>query len=163
MAPQMASYIHTEAPDGLLSAGGERESRVRLRGAIVAGTCFGAIALALSLTPDPSGYGTHRQLGLPACSYRVNTGRPCPHCGLTTSVCATFHGRLVLAFRSQPFGLLLAGVLVLLALFGTAELATGRAYLLRLKPGWWWAAVLLGGTLVGWWIVLALGPLDAAG
>jgi hypothetical protein len=158
----MASYIHTQAPDELLSAGGEREGRVRLRGAIVAGACFGAIALAVSLTPDPSGYGTHRQLGLPACSYRVNTGRPCPHCGLTTSVCAAFHGRLGLAFRAQPFGIVLAAALAVLAFAGFREVMTGRPFLHRLRPGWWWAAAALGGTFVGWWIVLALGPVGAS-
>ena len=43
------------------------------------------IALAATLSPDPSGHGTHQQLGLPPCGFIYVTGYPCPGCGLTTA------------------------------------------------------------------------------
>ena len=41
--------------------------------------------IAVWLKPDPRGFGTHQQLGLPPCTFRSLTGTNCPHCGLTTS------------------------------------------------------------------------------
>ncbi len=66
--------------------------------------------VGLYLTPDPSGHGTHQQLGLPPCAIYFLTGRPCPSCGLTTSVSATLHGNLALAWRANPFGILIVAV-----------------------------------------------------
>lgn len=66
--------------------------------------------LGLYLTPDPSGHGTHQQLGLPPCTIYYLTGRPCPSCGLTTSVSATLHGELALAWRANPFGIAIVAV-----------------------------------------------------
>lgn len=56
------------------------------------------------MVPSPEGHGTHKQLRLPACSVMELLRRPCPGCGLTTSVSATLHGRLAEAFRAHPFG-----------------------------------------------------------
>ena len=63
------------------------------------------LGIAASLTPSPDGYGTHRQLvvpllgkgensQLPACSFLVMTGKPCPSCGMTTSWANLMKGRL---------------------------------------------------------------------
>ncbi|MCO5297331.1 MAG: DUF2752 domain-containing protein [Fimbriimonadaceae bacterium] len=62
---------------------------------------------ALFLHPDPSGHGTHTQLGLPPCPSVLVMGRPCPGCGLTTSWTATVHGDLGAAWRANPLGSLL--------------------------------------------------------
>lgn len=56
------------------------------------------------LTPAGSGYGTHQQLGLPACPFRSLTGLPCPSCGLTTSFSHAAHFDFSAALVAQPFG-----------------------------------------------------------
>ncbi len=69
---------------------------------LIAGFC-----LAATLQPDPRGYGTHRQLGLPPCTVRLLFGIPCPSCGMTTSFASLMRGQLDQSFRANPAGLLL--------------------------------------------------------
>ncbi|MFQ3611275.1 MAG: DUF2752 domain-containing protein [Fimbriimonadales bacterium] len=85
------------------------------------------IGIALYLEPNPKGFGTHQQLGLPPCSLYFLTGRPCPSCGLTTSVCAIFHGDWWLAWRANPIGWLIVGVVVGVGLNSLLALFTGRS------------------------------------
>jgi hypothetical protein len=56
------------------------------------------------LRPDPSGHGTHTQLGLPPCPCVLLFHRPCPGCGLTTSFTAFIHGNFRFAFHAHPLG-----------------------------------------------------------
>ncbi|MFN3683499.1 MAG: DUF2752 domain-containing protein [Fimbriimonadaceae bacterium] len=65
---------------------------------------LGGTLLGAWIVPSPRGHGTHEQLGLPACSVMALLHRPCPGCGLTTSVSATLHGRLTEAFQAHPWG-----------------------------------------------------------
>ena len=60
--------------------------------------------VAAWLRPDPHLHGTHTQLGLPPCLSVVLFGRPCPGCGMTTSITNFVHGHFVDAFRAHPFG-----------------------------------------------------------
>ncbi|MCH8275816.1 MAG: DUF2752 domain-containing protein [Armatimonadetes bacterium] len=62
------------------------------------------IGVAVFLTPDVSGRGTHTQLGLPACAFLTTTGRPCPSCGLTTAFTNLVHGDLASATAAHPLG-----------------------------------------------------------
>lgn len=64
------------------------------------------LGLARYLRPSARGFGTHEQLGLPACTFLTWTGIPCPSCGLTTSFAYAAHGHWWDAFLAQPFGLL---------------------------------------------------------
>jgi len=50
---------------------------------------------------------------VPTCSFHAVTGRPCPGCGLTRSVCAISHGRWGEAWRFNPFGYLFYGLALL--------------------------------------------------
>lgn len=59
---------------------------------------------AICLHPDPSGHGTHTELGLPPCPSVLLFNRPCPGCGLTTSFTAFIHGDWAFAFKAHPFG-----------------------------------------------------------
>ena len=65
------------------------------------------IALAATLTPDPSGHGTHTQLGLPPGGFLVLTGYPCPGCGLTTSFAHMTRLQFIGATHANPFGVIL--------------------------------------------------------
>lgn len=64
----------------------------------------GLTSVAMWLHPDPHLHGTHTQLGLPPCLSVVLFGRPCPGCGMTTSITNLVHGHFVDAFRAHPFG-----------------------------------------------------------
>ena len=70
------------------------------------------------LGPDgprvPRRMETHTKLGLPPCSFKLLTGRPCPSCGLTTSFALLIRGDVVNSLRANAAGTVLA--LFLLAL-----------------------------------------------
>jgi hypothetical protein len=59
---------------------------------------------AVFLRPDAHHHGTHTQLGLPPCASVMLFGRPCPGCGMTTSITAFAHGQIGAAFVAHPFG-----------------------------------------------------------
>lgn len=101
------------------------------------------LGLAARLTPDPQGFGTHRQLGLPECSFRQLTGVPCPQCGMTTSLCHLVRGRPAAALRANPGGVLLGGLLVVLAPWCLLVSLQGR-WLITQDPQFW---LLHGGLL----------------
>ncbi|MEE9296096.1 MAG: DUF2752 domain-containing protein [Phycisphaerae bacterium] len=84
------------------------------------------LIVAARLTPDPSGTGTHRQLGFQPCTVLAATGYPCPTCGMTTAFAHTVHGQWADAFRSQPMGLLLAVAAIICVGAAGATLVTGR-------------------------------------
>jgi len=65
------------------------------------------LLLALAVKPDPSGVGTHEQLGLRRCDFLHRTGYPCPSCGMTTAAALFVRGRVFGAFVTQPLGALL--------------------------------------------------------
>lgn len=70
----------------------------------VAISCALVLALARWLTPDPSGHGTHLQLGLPPCGFFALTSLPCPACGLTTAFAHMARLELISAARAHPLG-----------------------------------------------------------
>jgi hypothetical protein len=71
------------------------------------------LGIALLLTPDPKGFGTHQQLGMPPCTFRSLTGLNCPHCGITTSFCWFARGQWCQSIQTSPAGFILAAGLVL--------------------------------------------------
>lgn len=80
-------------------------SRRPLFGQLLWFLCWvGLTGVAAWLNPDPHLHGTHTQLGLPPCLSVVLFGRPCPGCGMTTSISNLVHGHFVDAFRAHPFG-----------------------------------------------------------
>jgi hypothetical protein len=69
-------------------------------------------ALAIYLDPyRPDGAArteeTHRQLGLPPCTFKVATGLPCPSCGMSTSFALLIRGDLSNSLRANAAGTLL--------------------------------------------------------
>jgi hypothetical protein len=70
--------------------------------------------VALLLNPDPRGFGTHQQLGLPPCTFRFLFGRPCPGCGMTTSFAHFVRGQFAQSVHANPAGAIVASVCLLL-------------------------------------------------
>ena len=82
--------------------------RRRFLTAIVGVALLCLLAVALLLTPDSRGHGTHEQLGLPPCSLVVLFGIRCPTCGSTTAFVHVARGELIEAFAANVAGALLA-------------------------------------------------------
>jgi len=95
----------------------------------LAGAAAGVAGLglaALFLTPDPSGHGTHCQLGLPPCLAMWLLGLPCPGCGVTTSVVLAARGDFAAALANQPFGFAVFFGVVAFAGWALVAELTGR-------------------------------------
>ena len=152
----------TEGARGCVVPSGQRgtASRIRLRGALVALPCWALIVTAFLLSPRAGGYGTHRQLGFPSCSFAARTRLPCPTCGMTTSMTAMSHGDVAAAFDAQPFGVVLFLAVSAVAIAAALEVALGRSVLPFFRMGWWcvWSALL--GVAAGWGLKIAMGYAD---
>lgn len=129
----------------------------RLAGLAVAVPCLAMLITAVTLKPRTAGYGTARNLGLPACSWITHRGYPCPTCGMTTSVALSVRGRVGAAWRAHPFGVVVTVGAVVLIVAGILQLVTGRQALRKLRLGRWWVVGAVVGLLAGWGWVLAAG------
>jgi hypothetical protein len=130
------------------------------RGAVLLALALAApLLIATGLEPDPRGYGTHTQLGLPPCHFAWVTGRPCPSCGMTTAFTWFVRGALGRSWRANPAGCLLAGATVGVVPWLLAAAAVGRPFgarsLERPLVGLAAAVVVVG--LVSWAVRLVLG------
>jgi hypothetical protein len=95
--------------------------RIWVRGSLIAlALALTAVfAVALWLNPynedgSPRRMATHRQMGLPPCTFYATTGLPCPSCGMTTSFALLMHGDVVNSLRANAVGTLLAVFCLLL-------------------------------------------------
>jgi len=133
--------------------GGSGGGRVRLAGLAVALGGVGPLAVGAWLTPAGAGHGTHTQLGLPSCGWVAAFGRPCPTCGMTTSVTHAAHGDLLSAAAAQPAGASLALLAAIAFWAGLHQALTGAgtlgaaAGLLRARAAW-----LAGGIVLAAWL-----------
>jgi hypothetical protein len=107
------------------------------------------------LTPDPSGHGTHTQLGLPPCPSAFLFDRPCPGCGLTTSFTATVQGQFGAAFRAHPFGPILYGVFTATAMMALVGWWRGHRLVTESKQ-FNWSLVALTVAFVAFSVARAL-------
>ncbi|MGE5612468.1 MAG: DUF2752 domain-containing protein [Bacillota bacterium] len=98
----------------------------RLAALAVALGCLAVLATALILPPSPGGVGTHRGLGLDACSLLVRTGVPCPTCGMTTSFSYFVRGQVLASLYVQPMATVLAFLAALTFWAGLYVAMTGR-------------------------------------
>lgn len=95
--------------------------------ALSAVAAIGAVwAIAFSLTPDPSGVGTHEQLGLAPCQLVTVLGIPCAFCGMTTSFTHLAQGDPWQALITQPAAVAIAAATIPAALIALAATLTGR-------------------------------------
>ncbi len=113
------------------------------------------LAIALWLTPDARGFGTHQQLGFSTCTFMKLTDQPCPMCGMTTCFTHMAHLEPLSALAAQPFGVVLFSITASFAAIALVEGISPRGRWRRL---WRWiaprenriAAGLIAGLLAGW-------------
>ena len=113
-------------------AAGDTPLRNRLVALAVLLPAAALLLLAAGLEPDPRGFGTHEQIGLPVldaslrgCAFKGATGLPCATCGMTTSFSHAAHGQLVSAFAVQPAGAALAIATAMAAVVSGLAVAFG--------------------------------------
>ena len=87
------------------------------------------LGVAVALTPNERGFGTHQQLGFPQCTVLKLFHIRCPTCGMTTAWAYTVRGRLWSAAEANCGGLLLA----VLAIVAVPWLLAGAVA--------WWVAL----------------------
>lgn len=130
----------------------------RAMAALVAIGCLVVLIIAARLAPDPSGMGTHRQLGLAPCGLLKTFGVPCPTCGMTTSFANVAHGHVVASLRGQPAGTVLAMLTACGVWIGGYVAATGRpgAAIARRLPTTRALVALLAIVIAGWAYTIAV-------
>lgn len=75
---------------------------------------------------------THRQLGLPPCTfYKWTKGLPCPACGMTTSFALLAHGDIWNSLRANAVGTVVALFCLVLIPWNLACCIRGRTYFIR--------------------------------
>jgi hypothetical protein len=109
------------------------------------GCLLALLAVAAWLTPNPQGLGTHRQLGLPPCTFVAWFGIRCPSCGMTTSWSHLLRGNVVGALQANAGGALLAVTAALLAPWLLGSGLFGKWLIGPPRPGF---TLLLGLTIV---------------
>jgi Protein of unknown function (DUF2752) len=98
---------------------------------------LGAVfAIALWLDPyDADGVPlqmeTHRQLGLPPCTFYAVTGFPCPSCGMTTSFALLMHGDPWNSLKANAVGTLMALVCLLFIPWSLVCVFQKRTFFIR--------------------------------
>lgn len=139
----------------------DRGVRAALVGIALALT--GVFGLAAWLNPyDASGQprrmGTHRQIGLPPCTFHEVTGYPCPSCGMTTSFALLAHGDVTNSLRANAVGTLLAGFCLVCIPWSLASVACRRVLFIgSLERALLWTVLtFLVLLLTRWAVVLGL-------
>jgi hypothetical protein len=71
---------------------------------------------------------THRQLGLPPCTFYLMTELPCPSCGMTTSFALLVRGDIMNSLKANAVGTLLAMFGLAIIPWGLACAVCGRSF-----------------------------------
>jgi hypothetical protein len=110
-----------------------RWARVLLVAVTVALVMVFAVAIYLDPYEDgkPRHWETHRQLGLPECTFKEKTGLPCPSCGMTTSFALMVRGDVWNALQANSAGAALAAFCLLFIPWGVACAVAGRFLIVR--------------------------------
>jgi hypothetical protein len=135
-----------------------------VRGTLV-GVALGLTAVfsvAVWLDPYDGGsarrMATHRQLGLPPCTFYDVTKLPCPSCGMTTSFALLIRGDVLNSLRANAVGTLMALFCLAVIPWGIASAVRGRTLFIRSVERTVTLAVLvfLSLMLIRWALVLGL-------
>ncbi len=104
-----------------------RRAAGRFWAIVIAAVCFGVLGFAATLHPRAEGLGTHTQFGLPTCGFLMQTGYPCPTCGMTTAFAHLVRGHPLRSFLDQPTGFVLGVATAIVGVVALAAAVSGRA------------------------------------
>ncbi len=100
---------------------------------VVTAGIVAVFTVAVCLNPykedgTPRTMETHRQMGLPPCTFYAATGYryPCPSCGMTTSFALLAHGDVWNSLRANVVGTVLALFCLLLVPWSLVSVFLGR-------------------------------------
>lgn len=146
------------------SSSNQATAAERLVAALVAVACGAALGVAATLTPSPTGVGTHTQLGLPPDPILEATGVPMPGCGMTTSFAWFVRGNLLASMYVEPMGTLLAAATTAAVPLGLIIAITGRPVHRKLAPLLRIRTLVVAGVLAalswGWKVFIHLRGID---
>ena len=113
------------------------------------------LAIAMNLKPDPSGMGTHQQLGLSPCGFLEVTTLPCPMCGMTTTFTHLAHFEILAGIINQPFGVFLFLMTLFVAIISLLDLLAPKQRITRflrwVEPyEFRFALFFIGAMILGW-------------
>ena len=119
---------------------------------LICAASLGVLSVAAWLDPNPTGYGSHTQLGFSSCFWISRAEMPCPTCGMSTAFAFAAEGKLIQSFLAQPMGFLLSILTVMTFwMAGHAALTGSRVAFLLLRL--WRPSVIwffAGLTLASW-------------
>ena len=126
---------------------------------VMGGSLLALLAIAVYLSPDPRGFGTHQRLGLPPCMFLEAFEIRCPSCGMTTSWSNLVRGNVIRSIQANSGGTLLAVIAMIAGPW--AFLSGCRGSWLGGWPNEWMvvflAFVLVTVTLIDWGFRLVVG------
>jgi hypothetical protein len=110
------------------------------------------------LKPDERGFGTHQQLGLPPCTFKVLAGVRCPSCGMTTAWSNLMRGRMTQAAAANMGGVALGVTAVGLGPWALVSGIRGRWLWGRPRDSFTVAVMsgIVGVTLIDWGVRIFL-------
>jgi hypothetical protein len=108
------------------------------------------LGIAVWLQPDTAGRGTHRQLGLPSCTFVDLFQKPCPSCGMTTAWAHMVRGSWLSALRCNAGGAMLAITALVAAPWSLVGVARGRVAVPGDSLAIAWGIAIILVTLTQW-------------
>ncbi len=114
-----------------------------------------AFSAGLTVIPDPRGFGTHEQFGMPSCGFPADYGIPCPTCGVTTAFAYSARLQILESLHTQLFGTFLFWLIQALALGSLYCLIKRRSPLIPrfiTRSGLACLLITLIVLAVGWWV-----------
>jgi hypothetical protein len=142
---------------------------VRLGLVLIVAGLLAVFTIAILLDPYKDGrvwlQETHKQMGLPPCTFKALTGLPCPSCGMTSSFSLLMHGDPWNSVRANFVGTMLAVFCLALIPWALVSAVRGRWALVRSLEYVVVRLVLAFVTLllVRWGFVVALALLSGDG
>lgn len=131
---------------------------------LVAALLISVFSIAIWLNPytetgEARRLGSHRQLGLPECTFKEMTGKPCPSCGMTTSFSLLVRGDVWHSMQANFVGTLLATACLVMIPWCLVCAVRGRYFLIA-SVEWFlprFIVVFASLMLLRWGVVLWLG------